>query len=73
MEKKKLLLSKIDRAKTDVTEAEADLERLIRELSATPRAEKTTVSRVVEDAFGKLRAAKSDLAELEKLIETDAK
>jgi ElaB/YqjD/DUF883 family membrane-anchored ribosome-binding protein len=70
MKNKELMLAKIDRAKEDVTQAASELERLMRELSDTPRAEKTTVSRVMEDAFSKLRAARSDLADLENLIKS---
>jgi hypothetical protein len=63
-----LLLEKLAQAKHDVSAAEVDLERLLAALEVTPRAEKTTVSQVIEDAFTKLRAARVDLADLEKLI-----
>ncbi len=68
MKKRELLLSKIDAAKTDVSAAESVLETLLMEMRAVPRAEKTTVSQVVEAAFTKLRSAKADLADLEKLV-----
>ena len=62
------LLEKIDTAKSEVAAAETQLEQLLKEISVAPRAEKMTVSRVVEDAFSKLRAAKSDLQLLEELL-----
>jgi hypothetical protein len=71
MTKKQLLLGKIDQTKRDVNAAESALSALLGEMDVAPRAEKTTVSRVVEDAFGKLRSAKADLADLEKLISED--
>jgi hypothetical protein len=68
MTKKQLLLSKIDEAKRDVTAAETALASLLAKVDVAPRAEKTTVSQVVEEAFSKLRLTKTDLADLEKLI-----
>jgi hypothetical protein len=68
MTKKHLLLSKIDDAKRDVTAAETALTSLLAQVDVAPRAEKTTVSQVMEEAFSKLRLTKADLAELEKLI-----
>ncbi len=73
MKQTELLLEKIERAKNDVTSAESDLERLLTELAANERAEKTTISQVIEEAFTKLRSAKSDLAELEQFIVASAK
>ncbi|GMV13712.1 MAG: hypothetical protein HS104_34750 [Polyangiaceae bacterium] len=71
MRNKELLLNSIERAQRDVASAEADLERLLGELLQAPRADKTTVSRVIEEAFGKLRSAKSDLADLETIVSSD--
>jgi len=67
-EKRKRLLSKIDTAKAEVDAAEGQLEQVLKEITVAPRAEKTTVSKVVEDAFSKLRSAKSDLDLLEQLL-----
>jgi hypothetical protein len=66
--KRKQLLKKIDVAKDDVDAAEGELEKVLSEISVAPRAEKTTVSKVVEEAFGKLRSAKSDLDKLQELL-----
>ncbi len=71
MRNKELLLNSIERAQRDVASAEADLERLLGELLQAPRDDKTTVSRVIEEAFGKLRSAKSDLADLETIVSSD--
>ena len=66
-----LLASKLDAAKRDVTEAEADIEKLIAELRATVRADKTTISAGLAAAFNKLRAARFHLEALETLLASD--
>jgi hypothetical protein len=70
-DKKTLQLTKLDVAKREVGRAEKDIDRLLGEVRVAPRAEKTTVSQVLEDAFAALRAAKTELAELERLIKSD--
>ncbi|WP_437679136.1 hypothetical protein [Sorangium sp. So ce131] len=67
----KALLEKVAAAKRDITEAENDLERVLRDIQVAPRADKTTISKVVEDAFTKLRAVKANLIELEALVTTE--
>ncbi|AUX40544.1 uncharacterized protein SOCE26_019450 [Sorangium cellulosum] len=67
----KALLDKVVAAKRDITEAENDLEKVLRDIQVAPRADKTTISKVVEDAFTKLRAVKANLIELEALVTTD--
>lgn len=69
--KKKLLLSKIESAKTGLSDAEGDLEKVLREIRIAPRAQKTTISAVVEDAFAKLRAARATLGDLEEIVVKD--
>lgn len=71
MIKKKLLLSKIESAKTGLSDAEGDLEKVLREIRIAPRAQKTTISAVVEDAFAKLRAARATLGDLEEIVVKD--
>ena len=66
--KQKQLLKKIDTAKNDVSAAENELEQVLSQIDVAPRAQKTTVSRVVENAFSKLREAKADLEKLETLL-----
>jgi hypothetical protein len=66
--KKKLLLTKIESAKNEMSAAEDDLEVVLREIKIAPRAQKTTTSVAVEDAFKKLKAARAALGELEKIV-----
>lgn len=66
--KKELLLTKIDAAKRDMSAAEADLEAVLSAIKVEPRAQKTTTSAAVEDAFKKLRAARAALGELEEIV-----
>jgi guanylate kinase len=65
------LLEKIATAKEDISEAEQELEKAVEEIQASPRAHKTTVNKVVEDAITKLKAAKTKLEGLERLIDED--
>jgi len=71
MRKKELMLHRIEAAKGHVSAAEDDLERLLADMPVAPRSEKVELSRVVEDAFAKLRLAKTGLAELEALAKSD--
>lgn len=64
---KKLLLANVRSAKSEVAEAEVQLESLLRELERSVRAEKTTISKALESAFDKLRAARKHLGNLEDL------
>jgi hypothetical protein len=66
-----LVVAKVQAAKTELTEAEADIEKLLRELRAKARAEKTTISEVLQTAFTKLRSARRNVEALEELIATD--
>ncbi len=68
---KKLLLSKLDAAKRDISAAETDLEKALRDLQVAPRAEKTTISKVLEDAFSKVKEARTYLTDLETLVLSD--
>lgn len=65
---KDILSSKIAAARTEIADAESALEKIVSEIDLAPRAEKTTVTAVVEDAFTKLRAARLHLEELEALL-----
>ncbi len=71
MIKKELVLSKIESAKQEMSDAEGDLEKVLREISIAPRAQKTTISAVVETAFAKLRAARATLGDLEEIVVKD--
>ena len=61
------LLQEIRSAKDAVADAEGDLTRLLREVRAAVRAEKTTISDALQKAFDKLHAAREQLVRLEKL------
>ena len=55
----------ISLAQREVSEAEGELDNVLGEIRVALRAEKTAIASVVEDAFAKLRRAKSRLTELE--------
>ncbi len=63
-----MLVGKLATALAEVTSAEKALAEVLREIRAEPRAEKTwTISKAVEDAFDRLKVAKTNLLELERL------
>ena len=67
------LLHQIKSAKDAVADAEGDLTRLLREVRAVVRAEKTTISEALQKAFDKVRSAREHLVTIEKLArEPDA-
>jgi prefoldin subunit 5 len=68
---KRNLLEKLDAAKRDISEAESHLEKVLQAIQGAPRADKTTMSNVVKDAFAKLKAARGNLVDLEGLVEND--
>jgi len=49
------------------------LEKAIGEIHVSPCAEKTTITKVVGDALTKMRAARTNLDDLEKLVEIGVK
>lgn len=67
----KAALEKIETAKQEIAEAESDLAKALQTIQNQPRAEKTTISQVLEHAFGKLRSARISLAALEALVVND--
>jgi phage-related tail protein len=60
---------RIETALREMTEAENELGRVLRELRGGPRAEKTAVSAVVEAALAKLKVARATVADLQKLLD----
>ena len=52
-------------AKRDLARAEAEVDTALSVLRAAPRAEKTGITRAVEDAFEKVRAARRALDALQ--------
>jgi hypothetical protein len=73
MSKRKSALEKIADAKRNILEAEVELEKVIGEIEVSPRAQKTTISKVVKDALTKVRAARAHVDELEKIVEIDTR
>jgi hypothetical protein len=65
-------LETIAAAKLEISGAEIEIERLLREIPTAARAEKTKIPDVIDAAFSRLRAAKVTLADLEKLVAAEA-
>ena len=58
-------------AERELSEAEAELDGAIGEIRVALRADKTTVTAAVEEAFAKLRRARNTVTELEaRLVST---
>jgi hypothetical protein len=66
--KKVAIKGKLDEANRLLSVAEQELETGMRALLSQRGDEKTLVAKVLEDAFGKLREARREVAELEKLL-----
>ena len=64
-----LLKTKLHDANRLLALAEEELERGMRALLSDRGDEKTLVAKVLEDAFNKLREARRDVAELERMLE----
>jgi tRNA C32,U32 (ribose-2'-O)-methylase TrmJ len=69
---KKLLLKNVTTSKQEIEDAERHLSKVLQDLGAAPRAQKTTISGVVQTAFDRLRSARESLDQLEKLIKGGA-
>jgi hypothetical protein len=65
--KEQLVLGEIHAAKNAIADAEGDLAQLLSEIQVASRADKTTISEAMQNAFHKLRAARQHLVALEKL------
>lgn len=65
------VLTKVQTAATEVSDAASDLDKLLAELKSAPRAQKTTVSKVVEAAFARLKGARSALLDVERILKAD--
>jgi hypothetical protein len=63
--------SRIHVATSEMAHAESELERVLKEMHVGPRAEKTTVTAVVEAALERLKAARVAVATLEELLGPD--
>lgn len=69
--KRNEILEQIVSAKNEITSAEEAIRVVLRELQISTSGEEVTISQVVEDAFGRLRSAKTSLASLEKTLTSD--
>lgn len=68
---KQTILTKVQLAATEVSESVDDLDKLLSALKAAPRAEKTTISKIVEEAFLRLKTARVALLDVEKLVKKE--
>ncbi|MDB5215300.1 MAG: hypothetical protein JWO86_3227 [Myxococcaceae bacterium] len=68
---KQTILTKVHTAATEVSESVNDLDKLLADLKSAPRAEKTTISKIVEEAFLRLKNARAELTEVEKLLKKE--
>jgi hypothetical protein len=62
------LRPRLQSAKDKLADAQSDLERVIGEIAAAPREDKTGVTPAVELAFEQLRSARDAVAKLEALL-----
>jgi hypothetical protein len=69
--KREEILERILSAKSEIASAEEAISVVLRELKISASGEEVTISKGVEDAFLRLRSAKSSLAGLEKSLTTE--
>ena len=65
-------LDKLVIAKQELTRAETEVDKALSVIRGAPRAEKTGVTRVVEEAFEKVRAARLAVDDLERALAAEA-
>jgi hypothetical protein len=70
-QQKEIILAKVHAASVEVSEAATDLDKLLGELIAGLRAEKTTISLAITAAFERLKLARAALAEVERLVASE--
>ena len=63
-----LVHTNLQKARSEISDAEGELQKVIAALGALPRAEKVTASKVVHAAFKKLESANARLDDLEKVL-----
>lgn len=66
---KPAILEKIKVARQELSDAEANVGKVLRELKATVRADKSMIGAELEAAFAKVKLANKSLVDLEQLIE----
>ena len=62
---------KLAAAIDEVGAAEGNLAELLAQIRVAPRAEKTSISRAVEEALARLRLGRANLIDLQKLVVSD--
>ena len=67
---KPAILDKIKVARQELSDAEANVEQVLRELKRSVRADKSVIGEALEAAFSKVKLANQDLVDLQKLIES---
>jgi len=67
---KRAILEKINAAQQELSDAEANVGKVLRELKVAVRADKSLIGEALEAAFSKVKLASKDLVELQKLIES---
>jgi hypothetical protein len=65
-------IDKLDLAKRELTRAETEVDRALSVIREAPRAQKTGVTRAVEEAFEKVRAARLAVDDLERALAAEA-
>jgi hypothetical protein len=63
-----LLTDRIEIANHELAEAERALDTLLRTMEVASHTETTPVTKVVEDAFARIKVARANLLELRKLL-----
>ena len=66
--KRELILTKVHLAVTEVADAAKELDRLMSKIEASPRAQKTTITSAVQDAFSRLKIARVALKDVELIL-----
>ena len=67
---KQAIVDKIKVARQELSDAEANVEKVLRELKGGVRADKSVIGEALEAAFVKVKLASKDLVDLQKLIES---
>jgi hypothetical protein len=67
---KQAVLDKIKVARQELSDAEANVAKVLRELKVSVRADKSMIGEALEAAFAKVKLANKDLVELQNLIES---
>lgn len=67
---KQAILDKIKVARQELSDAEGNVAKVLRELKVSVRADKAMIGEALEAAFSKVKLANKDLVDLQKLIES---